>query len=63
VPNDTRSSLIPSGEVARLFGVNVTTVARWADEGLLPHIKTPSGQRRFRREDVERFIKDQEPAA
>ena len=51
------------GEVAKLFGVSVTTVANWADEGLLPHFKTPGGQRRFRREDVERFIKDQEPAA
>ena len=52
-----------SGDVARTFGVDVTTVGRWADEGLLPHFKTPGGQRRFRREDVERFIKDQEPAA
>lgn len=51
------------GQVARLFGVSVTTVASWADEGLIPHFKTPGGQRRFRRADVERFIKDQEPAA
>ena len=51
------------GQVAKLFGVSVTTVANWADEGRIPHFKTPGGQRRFRLQDVERFIKDQEPAA
>lgn len=51
------------GEVAAMFGVSVSAVSNWADEGRLPHFRTPGGQRRFRREDVERFIKDQEPAA
>lgn len=51
-----------SGDVARVFGVDVTTVGRWADEGRLPHFKTLGGQRRFRRDDVAR-LKDQEPAA
>lgn len=51
------------GQVAKLFGVSVTTVANWADEGLLPCFKTPGGQRRFRPEDVERFIPQREPAA
>ncbi len=62
-PPDTRSDLLTSGDVAQMFGVDVTTVGRWADEGRLPHFKTPGGNRRFRREDIERFIKDQEPAA
>jgi excisionase family DNA binding protein len=44
------------GQVAKLFGVSVTTVANWADEGLIPHFKTPGGQRRFRRSDVEAFL-------
>lgn len=52
-----------SGDVAAVFGVDVTTVARWADDGRLPHFKTPGGRRRFRREDVEAFLKTQEPAA
>lgn len=51
------------GEVASLFKVGDQTVRDWTDKGLLPHFRTPGGQRRFRREDVERFIKDQEPAA
>ena len=57
------SRLMASGEVAELFGVDVTTVGRWADEGRLPHIKTLGGQRRFNREDVERLKKSQESAA
>jgi excisionase family DNA binding protein len=48
---------LSSGQVADLFGVNISTVAGWADDGLLPHFKTPGGQRRFRRSDVEAFLR------
>lgn len=51
------------GEVADFLGASVSAVAEWADQGALPHFKTPGGHRRFRREDVEKFLKDQEPAA
>lgn len=47
---------LTSGQVAELFGVVPETVAVWADEGKLPHFKTPGGQRRFRRVDVEAFL-------
>lgn len=47
---------LTSGEVATLFNVSVETVARWADDGKLPHFKTPGGQRRYRRADVEAFL-------
>ncbi len=47
--------LTPS-QVADLFGVSVVTVAAWSDAGLLPHFRTPGGQRRFRKGDVERFL-------
>jgi len=40
-------------EVAEILRVHPTTVARWAEEGALPHWKTPGGQLRFRREDIE----------
>ncbi len=46
---------LSSGEVARIFGVNVGTVTRWSDEGKLPHFKTLGGKRRFSRDDVERL--------
>lgn len=58
----TERPLTP-GQVADMFGVSVTTVADWADQGLIPHFKTPGGQRRFRREDIESFIKKAGSAA
>ena len=50
-------------EVADTFGVSVQAVRDWADKDLLRSFKTPGGHRRFRREDVEAFLKSQEPAA
>jgi excisionase family DNA binding protein len=49
-------------EVAERFGVSVQAVRDWADQGRLPHFRTPGGQRRFRPEDVAEFLKTQEPA-
>jgi excisionase family DNA binding protein len=49
-------SLLTSAEVARLTGVGPTAVKRWADAGTLPCIRTAGGHRRFRREDVDRFL-------
>ncbi len=51
------------GDVAAFLGVSVSTLAEWADQGVIPHFKTAGGHRRFAREDVEKFRKDQEPAA
>lgn len=34
-------------DVARLFGVSVSTVTRWAQRGLLPTVRTPGGHYRF----------------
>ncbi|MDP9167488.1 MAG: helix-turn-helix domain-containing protein [Actinomycetota bacterium] len=47
---------LTQSEVADLFRVSAVTVGKWADDGLLPHFKTPGGRRRFRREDVELFL-------
>lgn len=47
---------LSSGEVARIFGVSSSAVAGWADDGRLPHFKTPGGQRRYHRVDVQRFL-------
>jgi len=50
------ANLLTSAEVARLTGVGPTAVKRWADAGTLPCIRTAGGHRRFRREDVDRFL-------
>lgn len=41
-------------EVARLFGVSLSTVTRWARTGLLQTVRTPGGHYRYRTEDMRR---------
>lgn len=44
------------GDVADLFGVSTAAVRDWADRGQLRSFRTPGGQRRFLRADVEAFL-------
>ena len=54
---DTYNSMMTVPEVARLLHVHPNTVRRWADQGLLQTYRiTQRGDRRFRREDVDRFL-------
>lgn len=48
-------------EVAEAFGVASQTVHRWAVDGLLVTIKTPAGQRRYSREQVESLLTPKGP--
>jgi excisionase family DNA binding protein len=41
-------------DVARLFGVSVSTVTRWAQRGLLRTVRTPGGHYRFPAADARR---------
>ena len=41
-----------------MFGVTVTTLARWARSGVLPSVPTLGGQRRYRREDVNALLEE-----
>ena len=51
-------SLIVSAEaIAVLLGVDVRTVYRWIEEGRLPKPVTLPGPKRWRRDDIERWIK------
>lgn len=51
------SGYIKPTAVARIFGVTVTTVRKWAGRGLLAHVRLPNGDYRFRPEDVDAFIR------
>ena len=48
--------LLSNVEVGRLAGVGPTAVKRWADQGLLPCVRTAGGHRRFHRAEVEKFL-------
>jgi excisionase family DNA binding protein len=49
-------ALLVQQEVADLLRVEPRTVRRWAREGKIPAVKLPSGEYRFRREDVDDLI-------
>lgn len=57
LPAHVKSDLLTSTEAASLASVTPTTIARWADEGLLPVVHTAKGFRRFEREAVERLLR------
>ena len=47
------STLLTTGEVARIFNVHASTIRRWSDQGILKSRRIgPRGKRGFRREDV-----------
>jgi excisionase family DNA binding protein len=44
-------------EVARLFHVHPNTLRRWSNDGRIKAYRiTPRGDRRFRREEITRFL-------
>jgi excisionase family DNA binding protein len=48
VPDD-----LTTRAAAKVLGVHPDTLARWADDGKVPHWRTPGNQRRFRRSVIE----------
>lgn len=48
------SDLTPK-DVAEMFLVSPSTVVNWADSGKLAFYRTPGGNRRFKRVDVDRL--------
>jgi excisionase family DNA binding protein len=55
---DDGSHLLTSTEAAELLGASPTSVKRWADEGLLPCVRTAGRHRRFKLRDLERFLRE-----
>ncbi len=59
-PKDTPDSkiMLTPGDVAHLLGIHVNTVRRWSDKGVLKQYRIGSrGDRRYRREDIDGFLK------
>jgi len=52
------SRMLTTSEVAHLLHVHPNTVRHWANKGLLPAYRLGTrGDRRFKRKEVETFIK------
>ena len=54
--------LLTPREVAELFGVRTTTIARWVREGRLTSFLTPGGHRRYHLPEVRALLNTTKPA-
>jgi excisionase family DNA binding protein len=50
---NTYPELLRIGEVAKAFGVTVPTIRAWEKSGRIVATRTPSGQRRFLKSEVD----------
>lgn len=55
-PGHERQLVFTSSQAARYLGVSLATIRRWTDAGYLSGYRTPGGQRRFSREQLDGFI-------
>jgi excisionase family DNA binding protein len=56
---DVQNKVMTTGQVARVFSVNINTVIKWFDEGKLAGFRLPrSNERRIYRESVLSFMKE-----
>jgi excisionase family DNA binding protein len=47
---------LSTSQAAQALGVSLGTIRRWSDMGYLESYRTPGGQRRFSRDQIEQFI-------
>ena len=48
--------LLTISQAARRLGISQNTLRAWADKGLIPHVRTPTGYRRFDAAELEAFM-------
>jgi excisionase family DNA binding protein len=51
-----RQLVFTSSQAARYLGVSLATIRRWTDAGHISCYRTPGGQRRFSRDQLDDFI-------
>lgn len=56
LPLNTRQLVFTSSQAAVYLGVSLATIRRWTDAGHISCYRTPGGQRRFSREQLDGFI-------
>lgn len=55
-PTSDHQLVFTSSQAARYLGVSLATVRRWTDAGYISCYRTPGGQRRFSRQQLDGFI-------
>ena len=61
--NPSTQLAFTSSEAARYLGVSLATVRRWSNAGHLHGSRTPGGQRRFSRAQLDQFLESLESGA
>jgi excisionase family DNA binding protein len=56
LPRNKHQLVFTSSQAARYLGVSLATVRRWTDAGYVSCYRTPGGQRRFAREQLDEFM-------
>ncbi len=52
--------MLTIAEAAKILGIHKNTLRTWADRGMVPHVKLPSGYRRFRLSEMRRIAREME---
>ena len=55
--------LLNVGQAAEYVGVSAASLRKWSNEGLVTVYRTPGGQRRYSREDLDVFMSSMREAA
>jgi len=48
--------LLSAQKIKNLYGIHRNTLLKWEAEGLLKPVKTPGGQRRYKKTDIEKLL-------
>jgi excisionase family DNA binding protein len=56
LPRSARQLGFTSSQAATYLGVSLATIRRWTDAGHIDCYRTPGGQRRFSREQLDGFV-------
>ena len=57
----TTTEWVSVQEAARMIGVSKDTIRNYADKGVLPVNRTEGGHRRFKAQDIMRYIEPHTP--
>jgi excisionase family DNA binding protein len=55
--------LLNVGQAAEYVGVSAASLRKWSNEGLVAVYRTPGGQRRYHRDDLDRFMSSMREAS
>ncbi len=56
IPRNSRQLVFTSSQAANYLGVSLATIRRWTDAGHIGCYRTPGGQRRFARQQLDEFM-------